>query len=136
MRSLLLIFFIFPIALFAIPNTTDRERLLLGTWTEEITDGPIHLKGEKTFYAGGVASGWFKVWQRSENKKEELVADVTFKSRWRIEGEILISYEVRTKPEAALDPNEEIRDTIISIDGKEFRYRSDDGEIQISKKKA
>jgi hypothetical protein len=108
--------------------------MLVGTWREDYSEGDLRMMNEKTFLGDGSAVGWIKIWRRGPDGKEALVGDVTFKSRWKIEGQNLVSYEVRTKPEGMLDPKKEIRDEILSIDGDVFRFKTDDGKIGVTKK--
>lgn len=114
----------------------NQEQILLGTWHEEDSESGLHMAGEKTFRPNGTAEGWIKIWRRSSDGKEVLVGDATFKSRWRIEGNELVSFEVFTEPKGLLDPNKEIRDVILSLDREVFRFKTDDGKTGVYKRKS
>src|SRR5689334_15632538 len=107
--SLVLLFSVFLGESRAASDTSEYQRLLVGTWREDYSEGELRSVSEKTFHRDGSATGWVKIWRRGPDGKEALVGDVTFKSRWKIEGQILVSYEVSTDPEGMLDPKKEIR---------------------------
>ena len=91
----------------------EYRQAIVGTWSNPDTGGPGPSEYfEKTYNADGTASGFiaFRV-----NSADGLTIErerTTFESRWRIEGGVVYSYDVRYSDGRRID---EFADAIIRI---------------------
>jgi hypothetical protein len=100
-----------------------------GTWNEEIRRGSAIMDGEKTFYRDGSAHGSLSLKERGHGLSVVLPA-ITFRSKWRVEGDTYISYDVKSPRLDAFAPGTIYRDRILSVSPNRIVCRSEeDGRV-------
>lgn len=100
-----------------------------GTWQEEIRRGSVIMNGEKTFNRDGSAHGALRLKDRSHGVSVVMPA-ITFRSKWRIEGDTYISYDIKSPMPDAFPPGTVYRDRILSVSPDRIVCRSeDDGRV-------
>ena len=101
-----------------------------GTWTQEIRRGSMIMTGEKTHNRDGTAHGSLMVKKRGYGVSV-VMPPFTFRSKWRVEGDTYISYDITSPAKGLFPAGTVIRDRILSVspdrivcrgeeDGKEF----------------
>ena len=85
-----------------------------GTWTQEIRRGSVIMTGEKTHHRDGSAHGSLMAKQRSHGISVVLPA-FTFRSKWRVEGDTYISYDIKSPTKGLFPAGTVIRDRILSV---------------------
>jgi hypothetical protein len=85
-----------------------------GTWHNELRRGSVIVDCEKTFHRDGTAQGVLRTKNRGLGVSVVL-PPVTFRSKWRIEGDTYISYDVNSPTPGAFDKGQEFRDRILSV---------------------
>jgi hypothetical protein len=102
-----------------------------GTWSYQTKDGGIDSRMIKQFNPDGSASGVLLTKKKSGGISFVL-PEVPFTSRWRIVGDVVETYDVKTGIPGLYKPGKVIRDTILSVSPNRIVSRSiDSGEIEI-----
>ena len=96
-----------------------------GTWNEEIRRGSAIMNGEKTFRRDGSAHGSLSMKERGHGVSVVLPA-ITFRSKWRVEGDTYISYDVKSPMPGAFAPGTIYRDRILSVSPDKIVCRSEE----------
>ena len=109
-------------------QTEDEIRKLLpGTWHSEVKFRGGKATTEKTFYANGTAKG--RILMRGKVSGVSIYAPpVKFTSRWRLEGNKIFIYEMRSEGSDFLDPKEVHEDMILSISRERIDYLNFEGD--------
>ena len=66
---------------------------MVGTWQEKEERGHLEATMIKTFYADGTADGWIQD-QWSFRRTTVHPPRINFTSRWRIEGDVVVVYDI------------------------------------------
>ncbi|WP_193212644.1 hypothetical protein [Luteolibacter marinus] len=85
-----------------------------GTWYTEMREGRLIGTSEKTFRADGSAEGFIQAKQRSGGFSF-VMPTITFRSKWRVEGDIYLSYDVKGSQPGIFEPGKVFRDRILSV---------------------
>lgn len=85
-----------------------------GTWTQEIRRGSVIMTGEKTHNRDGSAHGSLMVKQRGYGVSV-VMPPVSFRSKWRVEGDTYISYDIKSPTKDLFPAGTVIRDRILSV---------------------
>jgi hypothetical protein len=102
-----------------------------GTWAGEYSYKGIQVQMIKQFNTDGTARGVLITRQKSGNVSLVL-PEVPFKSRWRVKGDVVETYDVKTGVPGLFESGEVIRDTLISISQDRIVSRSNkSGGIEI-----
>lgn len=111
------------------------RRWLPGTWADvEERFGGAGFSFEKTYFADGTARGKAVSYHRSGGEIFYSGA-VHFTSKWRVQGDILESYDVKCSQPGLFKPGDVFRDRILSIDALGMRYRDlTNGGVRTSKR--
>ena len=108
---------------------TEEEirQLLPGAWHVISKNGKEVTYSEKTFYADGTAKGFVR--GRLMNSGVAMyTARINFSSRWKLEGQKMIVYDMRSPDSDLFDPRDVHHDRIISISPERIEYENFDGE--------
>ena len=85
-----------------------------GTWISEERHGGLIGTARKTFRADGTAEGQLQVKDRSGGVSFVLPT-VSFRSKWRVEGDTYISYQIEGSQPGLFKPGQEFRDRILKV---------------------
>lgn len=85
-----------------------------GTWHHELRRGVAIVDGEKTFHPDGSARGVLRPKSRGYGVSVVL-PPVTFRSKWRVEGDTYVSYDVTSPTPGAFEKGSVFRDRILSV---------------------
>lgn len=111
----------------AAPSSTVDEatirRLLPGTWEQEVSRGSRGMLFEKTYHADGTAKGQ-AVHYEDRGGGRVFNGNVQFRSKWRLKGVILESYDVRCSEPGLFKEGDVFVDRIISIDAEKKIYEN------------
>jgi hypothetical protein len=81
-------------------------------WITKLKNGDITVVGTKTFHPDGTASG--VIYMQENDGAMIHHSSFEFKSRWRVEGDLVITTDVVTNPPGELD-SYEMRDRVLRI---------------------
>ncbi len=98
---------------------------LLGTWRQEIKEGPMSGFGITTYTADGKATN--VITMEVQGKKME----ITLKAKWSLEKSKL-NVEVVESSSPQIPVGAKISQTIISLTDKEFRYTDDESGKEVT----
>ncbi len=99
----------------------EMERLILGTWKEEIRSDGVFVSGTSSYTPDSkVVHVGSMVAQGQELK-------FYFESRWRIEGNVLITEVLKSSFPEGVPAGSIERDTILSMSQDQWTYRDSDG---------
>ena len=109
-------------------HLTER---LVDRWSH---DGPKGTKCfahyEKEYFSNGLAEGFVDLYQlNGDGSHGKYFQHITFTSKWRVDGDIVIIWDIKSNPAGYLDTNKSDHDTVLFIDSKRLRYKSNDGTI-------
>jgi len=97
-----------------------------GTWVTEIHYEGGFAQSEKTFMADGTAKGTMSLKQRSGGTSF-VVPMGSFRSKWRLEGDTYISYDIDATIPDLFPPGTEIRDRVLSVGPNRIVCRAEEG---------
>ena len=119
---LLLNFACFPTSAESL-TSAEMEEVILGAWTEKFEmDGVI---------AAGISrySPDYSVEHTGSIVTDDLKITFRFRSKWRIENDILITEALETKQPEIVAVGDIERDTILSMSHDQWTYREADGNV-------
>ncbi len=96
-----------------------------GTWYHEETRGDAIGSSTKTFRWDGTAQGVLNLKRRSGGVSVVL-PPVTFRSKWRIQGDTYLSYDVQASVPGYFKPGTVFRDRILSVAPDRIVCRSEE----------
>lgn len=113
-----------------VPHDDELAELLVGRWYHQ---GQLpnrkFFRFEKEYFQNGTAEGWMTIYaEKNDGTRGEQMQKATFTSKWRIDGTVIVIWDMNSKPAGYLDPTEVDRDTVLSIGGKYIEYRTEKGE--------
>ena len=85
-----------------------------GTWHSEIRIGDAIVTNEKTFHRDGTAKGTTRLKKRGSGVSVVMPA-TPFTSKWRVEGDTYLSYDVKSPTPDAFPLGKVFRDRILSV---------------------
>ena len=102
-------------------------RTLIGTW---VTHDPTY-EFEKTYRPDGTAEG--VVIRKADGKVTETW---NFKSRWRIEHQVMIIWDIQSVPAGMFPAGTVMHDVVVTASDNKFEFRSqEDGEAFVHYRK-
>ncbi len=105
---------------------TDAEvsQKLVGKWKEEGTDGGVTTIVTNEFTADGkyVCNGTMR--RPGGDTK------LAITSTWQVTGGVLV-YTIETSQPSWYKKGEQMKDKVLAIDEREFKYRDEEGDIQV-----
>ena len=111
--------------------TENIAQLLVGRWSQDDLISAEYVSHfEKQYFPNGTAEGFMDLYhKKSDGSRVAYVRRITFTSKWRVEGAVIVIWDMVSEPSGFLNPAEVDRDIVLKIDGKRIRYRTDDGEL-------
>lgn len=97
-----------------------------GTWVTEIHFEGGFAQSEKTFRADGTAKGTMSLRQRSGGTSFVMPMG-SFRSKWRLEGDTYISYDIDATIPRLFPKGTEIRDRVLSVSPNRIVCRAEEG---------
>jgi hypothetical protein len=94
---------------------------LPGTWVKEERERNRVTVSEKTYFADGTASGQVLLYEET-NRGQLVVGSLEFRSKWRLHGVTLESYEVRCSDPKFFEEGEVFVDRVIDIDAEKIVF--------------
>lgn len=94
-----------------------------GTWTGQVSGNGTDCRMIKQFNPDGTAKGVLIIRKKS-GSVSLVMPEVPFTSRWRVVGDVVESYGIRTGVPGLFKPGEVIRDTILSVSPNRIVSRS------------
>lgn len=105
-----------------------------GTWREEVKSGRNSSGMVKTYYQDGTAKGVL-TFQKNLGGGSFVSPDIPFQSRWRVNGDIVDTYDVKTGFLGMFPKGQVIQDRIISVSPNRIVTRSlKSGSVEILKR--
>lgn len=102
-----------------LPPPKEMEKLILGTWKEEISSEGLTVKGESTYKPD------FTVEVVGAVTGPHGITLIRMKLKWRIEGNVLITKVIEANHSELIGDIE--RDTILAMNSSQYVYRDSDG---------
>jgi len=98
------------------PGELGREfsATIPGTWAGEISSGPLVCRMIKEYHRDGTARGVLLL-KRSSGNVSLVMPEIPFTSRWRVVGDVVETYDIRTEVPDYFGRREVIKDTILSV---------------------
>ena len=101
------------------------------TWSQEVSTGGVQGQMIKQFNKDGSAKGVL-LFKRRTGSVSLVMPEMPFTSRWRVTGDVVETYDVKTGVPGLFKPGEVIRDTIVSVSPDRILSRSKDrGKIEV-----
>ena len=94
---------------------------ILGKWETIVRSGSVTVIGEKTFYPDGTAQGVLYYFDVGSGKRR-LVETTPFRSRWRVSGDLVTTYDVRSQPPERFDPGEIMVDRVLKMGPRVWKW--------------
>jgi len=102
-----------------------------GSWTGTDSSGGFESRMIKRYNRDGTAQGVL-LGKKKGPGISFVMPEIPFKSRWRVTGDVVETYDIRSGFPGLFKPGEVIRDTIVSVSPDRITYRSDkSGKIQV-----
>lgn len=108
----------------------DYAKGLLGTWRQEIKEGPMSGYGITTYTADGKATNVMTMEAKGPDGKAHKM-EITLKVKWSLEKSKL-NVEVLESSAPQIPVGAKISQTIVSLTDKELRYKDDDSGKEIT----
>jgi len=102
-------------------SPTDIHQAMVGTWRDGFKKGRLESTMVKTYFADGTAKGWIQE-QVSFHNTTFHPSRINFTSRWRIEGDVVVSYDVRSHKEGMFKPSDVLHDRLLSINAERAEF--------------
>lgn len=97
-----------------------------GTWTTEIHYEGGFAQSEKTFMADGTAKGTMSIRQRGGDTSF-VVPMGSFRSKWRLEGDTYVTYDIDASIPDLFPKGTVIRDKVLSVSQDKITCRAEEG---------
>ncbi len=102
-----------------------------GTWAGDFSGNGTQCRMIKQFHPDGSAKGVL-ILKRKQNGVTLVLPEIPFTSRWRVTGDMVETYAVKTGVTGMFRKDEVIRDEILSVSNERIVSRSTKtGEIEI-----
>jgi hypothetical protein len=88
--------------------------IIPGTWAQSIHHSNNRFDMTKTYYPDGSAKGVLR-WSQDHGRVSFIMPTVSFKSRWKVTGDIVETYAIKCSYPGMFDPKEVIRDRLLSV---------------------
>jgi hypothetical protein len=100
----------------------EIARRLVGTWSMQQSLDGVSAQGSARFDSDGNYT-----WEGTMTQ-EGTTTPISMTATWRINGGVM-EYTVTSCEPDSLEPGETFRDRVLSIEGQEFRWKDEDGEV-------
>ena len=138
-RGLLAALFAFLVTACSVTPTTKDPAALgrlysatsPGTWTGTVRSGGLSIQMVKTYLPDGKAYGVLLA-KETRGGVSIVLPEVRFRSRWRVSGDIVETYDIEASATGLFKKGEVIRDHILSVRNDRIVARAEkDGLIQV-----
>ncbi len=97
------------------PSTAEIRRLLPGTWMQTLEEHHRTQVMRKTYFADGTAKGWIHT-TLNRGRVTVHLERTNFTSRWRIEGDQIVIFDIESTDTHLAQPGEVLHDRVLAID--------------------
>ncbi|GAA5119927.1 hypothetical protein JIN84_21100 [Luteolibacter yonseiensis] len=102
-----------------------------GTWSCQVKRDGIDSRMIKQFNPDGSARGVLLI-KKKTNGVSFVLPEIPFTSRWRVVGDVVETYDIKTRASGPYKASDVIRDTLLSVSTDRIVSRSvDTGRIEI-----
>lgn len=90
------------------------REIIAGTWQHTDARGRVQATMIKTFFPDGTAKGWIQD-RVCLGRTTVHPARINFTSRWRIEGDVVVAYDIHSNRDGLFKPTDVLRDRLLRI---------------------